>query len=251
MHFLTSFEEDRRVRLLQGVRKVAMLGKIYNKPFQTKEESIYETLRNAILQCEIQPGEKLVIDRLAAEFGVSTIPIRTVLQRLQIEGLVEIVPHSGAQVSGISPDTVEEIFMILGAFESIGFPAAARKITDDEIRELKQMIEAMDHAVTDNNAQIWSELNRKFHIRIAEIAQMPLLTDFTVRVFDQWERIRIYYLKDVLTHRLAQAQHEHHELFQLLTEHKDQELAAKAVAHNSLAKDSYQQWINAHLKNPE
>ncbi len=228
-----------------------MLEKISNKPFQTKEEYIYETLRTAILTCELQPGEKLVIDRLAAEFGVSTIPIRTVLQRLQIEGLVEIVPHSGAQVAGISPDTVEEIFMILGAFESIGFPAAARKINEKETRELERMIEAMDQAVTQNDAGKWSELNRKFHIRIAEIAQMPLLTDFTVRVFDQWERIRIYYLKDVLTHRLAQAQHEHHELFQLLTEHKDQELAVKAVAHNTLARDSYQQWINANLKKPD
>jgi DNA-binding GntR family transcriptional regulator len=223
-------------------------GLIPAKPFQTKEEYIYETLRNAILQCKIQPEEKLVIDQLAASLGVSTIPIRTVLQRLQIEGLVEIVPHTGAQVAGISLDTVDEIFSILGAFESIAFPAATRKIDEKGLRELEQVLGAMDEAVAASDANRWSQLNRQFHIRVAEIAQMPLLTDFTNRVFDQWERIRIYYLKDVLTQRLPQAQQEHHEIFALLRERRGDELAAKAVAHNMQAKDSYRHWINSHLR---
>jgi len=226
-------------------------GLVPAKPFQTKEEYIYETLRAAILQCKIQPEEKLVIDQLAASLGVSTIPIRTVLQRLQIDGLVEIIPHTGAQVAGISLDTVDEIFSILGAFESIALPAAARKITEKEIAELGNILVAMDEAVTMNNANQWSQLNRQFHLRVAEIAQMPLLTDFTKRVFDQWERIRVYYLKDVLAQRLPKAQQEHHEIFELLRERRGDELAAKAVAHNMQAKESYQSWINSHLRTTE
>ena len=225
-------------------------GLVPAKPFQTKEEYIYETLRTAILQCKIQPEEKLVIDQLAASLGVSTIPIRTVLQRLQIEGLVEIVPHTGAQVAGISLDTVEEIFAILGAFESIAYPAAARKIGAEGFKELEKLIGAMDAAVAAQDANLWSQLNRQFHLRIAEIAQMPLLTDFTRRVFDQWERIRIYYLKDVLTQRLPQAEQEHHEIYELLRERKGDELATKALAHNMQAKESYQHWINSHLRKP-
>lgn len=218
------------------------------KTFQTKEEHIYQSLRDAILQCKIQPEEKLVIDHLASTYGVSTIPIRTVLQRLQIEGLVEIIPHTGAQVAGISLNTVEEIFSILGAFESIAYPAAARKITAAEIVELDGLLDSMDKAVANQDAHEWSQLNRKFHIRIAEISQMNLLTDFTKRVFDQWERIRIYYLKDVLSQRLSQAQQEHREIFELLRKQDGAGLVAHAFSHNQSAKESYQNWINSHLK---
>ncbi len=223
-------------------------GIVPGKPFQTKEESIYQNLRTAILQCKIQPEEKLVIDHLAVTFGVSTIPIRTVLQRLQIEGLVEIIPHTGAQVASISLDTVEEIFSIMGAFESIAFPAAARKITKKETSELEYLMNAMDKAAAEQDANEFAQLNRKFHIRVAEIAQMHLLTDFTNRIFDQWERIRVFYLKDVLTQRLPQAQQEHREIFQLLCDKKADELAAKAIIHNVAAKKSYQNWINSHLQ---
>ena len=218
------------------------------KSFQTKEEHIYQTLREAILQCKIQPEEKLVIDHLASNFGVSTIPIRTVLQRLQIEGLVEIIPHTGAQVAGISLNTVEEIFSIMGAFESIAFPAAAQKINKKEINEIEQLVDAMDKAADHQDANEFAQLNRKFHIRIAEIAQMRLLTDFTNRIFDQWERIRVFYLKDVLLQRLAKAQQEHRDIFKLLRAKKGDELAAKAVAHNMAAKEAYQTWINSHIK---
>jgi DNA-binding GntR family transcriptional regulator len=221
------------------------------KAFQTKEEYIYESLREAILHCKIQPGEKLVIDHLASTYGVSTIPIRTVLQRLQIEGLVEIIPHTGAQVAGISLSTVEEIFAILGAFESIAYPTAAQRITKTEIHELERLLDSMEKAVTDQDANQWSELNRKFHIRIAEISGMGLLTDFTKRIFDQWERIRIFYLNNVLSQRLHQAQQEHREILQLLREQDQAGLVAHAVSHNQSAKESYQNWINSHVKDPE
>ena len=78
--------------------------------YRTKEEYVYDTLRAAIMRCELKPGKKLVMDNLSVELDVSPIPIRGALQRLQAEGLVEIIPHTGAVVSAISPDTVNEIF---------------------------------------------------------------------------------------------------------------------------------------------
>ena len=79
-------------------------------PFQTKEELAYINLRNAILSCELPPGEKLVIDRLSEELGISQIPIRAAIQRLQTEGLVLIHPHSSPVVTTLSPDKVNEVF---------------------------------------------------------------------------------------------------------------------------------------------
>ncbi|NTV35482.1 MAG: GntR family transcriptional regulator [Anaerolineaceae bacterium] len=218
------------------------------KTYLTKEEFIFNSLREAIMQCKILPGERLVIDHLSEVYKVSSIPIRTVLQRLQAEGLVDIIPHTGAVVSGISLDTIDELFTILSSLENIAFSVAVRKITEQDIADLERIMVIMDRAAEQANADEWSDYNRIFHIRIAEIAQMNILIDFTKRIFDQWERIRRFYLfKEVFAHRLPQSQNDHRDMFELLKQHKAAELTEKTSQHNTLAKNAYQTWINTTI----
>ncbi|MCB0153460.1 MAG: GntR family transcriptional regulator [Anaerolineae bacterium] len=113
------------------------------KPHRTKEEYVYDTLRIAIMHCELAPGQKLVIDSLSETLGVSPIPVRSALQRLQAEGLVLITPHTGTHVSEISPETVNEIFMLLESLETIAFSVAAAKVTDSDILHLQHLITEM------------------------------------------------------------------------------------------------------------
>ena len=70
-------------------------GTLAAAPHRTKQEFVYRTLRDAILRCELQPGERLVIDDLARRLNVSIIPVREALQLLQAESLVQVVPHVG------------------------------------------------------------------------------------------------------------------------------------------------------------
>ncbi len=72
-----------------------------NIAFRSKKEAVYDTLRNAILQGDLKPGARLVIDKLAAELGVSQIPIREALQQLEGEGFVTIEPYVGVTVSDL------------------------------------------------------------------------------------------------------------------------------------------------------
>lgn len=116
------------------------------KPYQTKEEYVYEVLRNAIMDGSLRPGDELVIDNLRDELGVSTIPIRIVLQRLEVEGLVNIRPHTGAVVSNISLTDVAEIFTLLEALESITFRAASQKVTDGVLKNFETIVKEMDAA---------------------------------------------------------------------------------------------------------
>ena len=74
-------------------------------PHRTKQEFVYRTLRDAILRCELQPGERLVIDDLARRLNVSIIPVREALQLLQAESLVQVVPHVGTSVTPVSRDS--------------------------------------------------------------------------------------------------------------------------------------------------
>jgi len=209
------------------------------RPFQTKEEYVYETLRAAILQCKLSPGERLVIDHLTTTFGTSTIPIRSALQRLQAEGLVEIVPHAGAVVSEISTDMVTEIFAILGALESIAFEFAAQKVQDSDLVRLEGILEQMEQAYQNGEIDRWSDLNGEFHLRVSEITGMELLQEFTRRTLNYWGRIRLCYLKGMVSIRIPPAQAEHREMLELLKQRQGKQLAAKVAQHNWQAREAY------------
>ena len=209
-------------------------------PFQTKEEYAYQTLRKAILTCELAPGEKLVIDRLSTELALSQIPIRAAMQRLQAEGLVEIKPHSSPTVTTLSPKKVSEVFALLESLESTAFRAIAGRLSAEEIATLEALLEKMDKALVEKNAANWLGTNIAFHRKIAELSDMPLLTDFTSRVLDEWERISHFYFENVTTSRLPKAQNEHREIIELLRKGDIKGLEAIATTHNRAANQAYQ-----------
>ena len=208
------------------------------RPFRTKEEYVYDSLRTAILQCKVLPGEKLVIDRLTAVFETSTIPIRSALQRLQAEGLVKIVPHAGAVVSEISIDMVAEIFAILGALQGIALEFAAEKAQESDLVALERLVEQMEQACQNGEVDRWSDLNSEFHYQVAEITNMELLLNFTGRTLDYWGRVRRHYLKEILPDILI-AQAEHHDMLKLLRQRQGKELVDLAVRHNRQSRDYY------------
>jgi DNA-binding GntR family transcriptional regulator len=208
------------------------------RPYRTKEEYIHDSLRAAILQCKLAPGERLVIDQLAGVFAASTIPIRSALQRLEVEGLVRIVPRAGAVVSDISIDMVAEVFAVLEAIEGLAFRFAAGRVQKRDLAALEKSLEAMEQACRDGDVDGWSDLNSGFHLRVAEIAGMELLFDFTQRTLDYWGRIRRHYLREVGSDILA-AQAEHREMLRLLGERRGDALVALAARHNRRAKRYY------------
>ena len=214
--------------------KIAAVGS-----FQTKEEFVYTTLRAAILHCELPPGEKLVVDHLSTRLGTSTIPIRTALQRLQAEGLVEIVPHTGAVVSGISTSLVTEVFSMLEALESVAFSQAAKIVKAEDLAGLQNILKQMDQALKNRDSNLWSDLNSRYHREVAEITRMKLLIEFTHRTLDNWDRLRRYFFKQDPSNRLPLAQVEHRKMLELLRKGDEQALIAMVLRHNRKARDAY------------
>lgn len=220
------------------------------KIYQTKEEYVYDTLRAAIMRCELKPGEKLVMDNLSVELDVSPIPIRGALQRLQAEGLVEIVPHSGAIVSSISPDTIDEIFLLLEALESTAFRVAAPKATEAEIAQLADLVDEMGVALATQDVDRWSDLNNEFHLAVARLTTMTMLDEFTGRVLDSWDRLRRLYLQPFVALRLNEAQAEHCQMIALLKQRDADGLVRLTAQHNCQAKELYQALIKGQETEP-
>ncbi len=216
------------------------------KFYRTKEEYVYDTLRAAIMRCELKPGEKLVMDNLSVELDVSPIPIRGALQRLQAEGLVEIFPHTGAIVSSISPDTIDEIFLLLEALESTAFMVTAQKATESEIAHLESLVDDMGSALEANDVDRWSDLNNQFHLAVARITTMTMLYEFTGRVLDSWDRLRRLYLQPFVALRINEAHAEHRQMIGLLKQRDAIGLSKLVAQHNCQAKELYQELIKGH-----
>jgi DNA-binding GntR family transcriptional regulator len=209
------------------------------KSHRTKEEYVYETLHTAITRCDLEPGEKLIMDSLSAQLGVSPIPIRGALQRLQAEGLVEIIPHTGARVSEISRDTVNEIFMLLEALETVAVSVASSKATPNEISQLQQIVDEMALALKAGNADLWYDLNNQFHLTIAQITEMKMLIRFTTRALGSRDRLRYLYSESFTPSRMSNAHAEHCQMLKLLKERDTEALKKLAAQHNRSAKEAY------------
>lgn len=181
---------------------------------KSKNEQVYDYLHYQILHCELEPGSKLVIDKIAEDLGMSQIPIREAIFRLEADGLISFEPHIGAKVTGLKAKEISEVFQVLEAMEVISGRAACERVTKEHIAHLEKLIQAMTDS-TDNLSQ-WSQHNNDFHKYICEIAEMRLVNKVLREALAHWNRLRHYYLKEISEGRVLLEQKEHKELVKAL-----------------------------------
>jgi DNA-binding GntR family transcriptional regulator len=222
-----------------------------SEPFRprTKEDYAYDVLRAAILRCEMKPGDRIVIDTLSAQLGISPIPLRAALQRLQAEGLVEITPHTGAVVSELSPANIEQVSFILERLELMGFELAAKHASAADIATLRGILDGMDTALADGNSDGWAEMNAAFHRTVADLSGNKLLAEFTARALADWSRLRRWYLADVALH-LAEAQAEHRAMLESLARRDLSGLQRLLYDHHQRTREAHYRAV-AGLGGPE
>ncbi len=213
---------------------------------RTKQEFVYRTLRDAIIRCDLKPGERLVIDDLARRLEVSAIPIREGLQLLQSEGLVVNIPHVGATVAPISPESIQDVFIVLEGLESVATRLVAERANPADLQTLTDLVEAMDRAVAEEAHHEWADLNTQFHLAIGSLVGLAMLQEMTERVLDRWDRIRRYFFRGVLTHRIEQAQGEHRAILAAMRERDLVRLLDLVRQHNQGALASYLQYLKSH-----
>lgn len=132
---------------------------------QTTSEAVARHLRAEIQRGELAPGTRLRQSAVAARFGVSTTPVREAFALLQAQGLVRIDPHRGAIVFRPTAEDVTESYEIREVLEILAASLALPNLTDQDIRELQEIIDVMRKTENDNR---WLELNGVFHLRLSE-----------------------------------------------------------------------------------
>jgi DNA-binding GntR family transcriptional regulator len=133
---------------------------------------IADLLRTMILAGELQGGQPLRQDELAARFGVSRIPVREALRILTAEGLVQIFAQRGATVSQLQPDEAEEILEIRYTLEAKAMQLAIPHLDDDLFGTLESLL---DEAEGTSSIDRWSEINTLFHERLYAPSARPRL----------------------------------------------------------------------------
>jgi DNA-binding GntR family transcriptional regulator len=149
-------------------------------------DSIYNSLRQAILSCEFKPGQELREQELAARYHVSRSPIRDALLRLEQENLVTVLPRQGYCVNPISIADVKEIFSLRVLIEPACAAAAATQADDSALRGLDRFRDFTDE---DFDEPRFVEYNRSFHNAVAELSGNRRLAAAASNIVEQFERL--------------------------------------------------------------
>ena len=126
-------------------------------------EVVFHTLRKAIIQGELQPGERLMEVTLANKLGVSRTPVREAIRMLELEGLVVMIPRKGAEVAKITVRDLKDALEVRMAIDSLSVKLACERLDEDDKTEIKQACVAFREAVKSKNVQAIVEGDERFH----------------------------------------------------------------------------------------
>jgi DNA-binding GntR family transcriptional regulator len=158
--------------------------------YRTMQEIVTDSIRDAILSGKYSPGERLVADDLAKDLGVSRMPVREALHRLEVVGLVTLLPHKGAVVSELSKEEIIESYHIRAVLDGLATRLAAPHLTAADYARLNEILQEMDKAVNAKNMDGLLAVNRAFHQVIWQAAHAPRLQALLQNLYDTSERFR-------------------------------------------------------------
>jgi DNA-binding GntR family transcriptional regulator len=152
----------------------------------SKQELAYQAIRERIVDGTFGPGFRLVIDDLARELGVSSVPIREAIRRLEAEGWVTFTPNVGARVSELDVEQWVEGMHVLAVLEGYATALAAPGLGADDLRRARERNRQMREALEGGRLSDVTRLNRAFHFALYERCPNRAL----VRLIDEtWDRV--------------------------------------------------------------
>jgi DNA-binding GntR family transcriptional regulator len=172
------------------------LSKINLNDYKPLREVIFDTLREAIITGELKPGERLMEVKLAEKMGVSRTPVREAIRMLELEGLVDMLPRKGAHVAELSVKDIMDVLEVRAAMDSLATRLAAERISDEEIKELKQIQVQFISYTEKENLQGIIKKDVEFHELIYHASRNDRLLQISNNLREQIQRFRVIYLKD-------------------------------------------------------
>ena len=170
---------------------------------------VFNTLRQAILKGELKPGERLMEIQLANKLGVSRTPVREAIRKLELEGLVLMIPRKGAEVAEITRQEMEDVLEVRTALEELAVKDACDHITDAQLSELKKASNEFKKALLEGKDLVTcADADMHFHDVILSATNNRRLIQMLNNLSEQMYRYRMEYLKDERTHKTLIEEHD-------------------------------------------
>lgn len=190
---------------------------------------VFNTLRQAILRGELKPGERLMEIQLANKLGVSRTPIREAIRKLELEGLVLMIPRRGAEVAEITEKSLRDVLEVRRALEELAVQLACDRIGREGIENLKQAAADFEVILENDDITKVAAADVAFHDVIYLATDNQRLIQLLSNLREQMYRYRVEYLKRKEWHH--QLLEEHQELIDAIAR-GDKEKATRITSQH-------------------
>lgn len=187
---------------------------------------VFNTLRQEILTGKMKPGERLMEIHLANKLGVSRTPIREAIRKLELEGLVIMIPRRGAEVAQITWKNLKDVLEVRRALDVLAIELACERMPQESIGSLYRACETFEAATKTQDTRKIAEADVAFHDIIVVSTGNNRLMQLVNNLAEQMYRYRFEYLKDDSQHRMLVR--EHQEMYQSIL-NGDKTAAANVV----------------------
>jgi DNA-binding GntR family transcriptional regulator len=190
------------------------------------KDEVVERVKEYILKGRYSPGQKIVIDSLAKDLGVSVTPVREALNYLAAEGLIDVEPHKGFSVKKWNRKEIEDLLLLRMYLERLAVRLFIERGYDENISILEQIVKEMSIAADSENLQRLLQLNTDFHNVIVMGSKNEELRKVISALRDKLYRVRVFSLS--YPGRIKQSYQEHLQIYKAIKS-KDIELSEKLM----------------------
>lgn len=172
------------------------LSKLNLDNYKPLRDVVFENLREAILEGKLKPGQRLMEVQLAEQLGVSRTPVREAIRKLELEGLVVMLPRKGAYVANMSLKDIMDVLEIRASLEGLAAYLAAERISEDDVKKLYKIAEEFKQSTMDADIDTLLKKDVEFHECIFKATNNKRLHQLINSLWEQVYRFRVTYISD-------------------------------------------------------
>lgn len=204
-------------------------GKLKLQNYKPLREVVFEYLRAAILSGEFKPGERLMELQLGEQLGVSRTPIREAIRKLELEGLVTMIPRKGAYVADMSIKDVLDVLEVRKVLEGLASSLASQRRSEEDMAFLEKTLSEFETHLNSGNREGMMEKDKLFHEAIFNATRNKKLIQIAQSLQEQVQRFRVVFFSE--SDGFKQLLSEHREILEAIRE-GDAEGARRQAEHH-------------------
>ncbi len=174
---------------------------------ESLRDAAYQKIKHRIITCTFKPGEYINELQLSALLNIGRTPVHQALDRLMVEGMVEVIPRKGVIVKPVSLNEVLQIIEVRLINEPLGARLAAEHASDADLSDMAEILKRAKHWAGVRNVENLMLLDREFHFIIARAARNDVLTELLRNLHERSLRFWFISLNAPTQYQLVQDEH--------------------------------------------